>query len=67
MEEDRGTAHWVAPAKAAQRNVCFCVCVSGPMWLNEQQWTSLPHHRPIVASSAVKANAGPSLPSVSIY
>lgn len=48
MEVDCETAQRVAPAKAAQRMVCICVCVSGPMFLSSQQRTSLPHHRSIV-------------------
>lgn len=41
-----GRAQRVAPAKAAQRNVCVCVCA--PMCLSRRGTTSLPHQRSTV-------------------
>lgn len=58
VEVDCGTAQRVAPAKAAQRNVCVCVCVSGPMCLSRQQRTSLPHHRSIVEALLPRLTVG---------
>lgn len=54
-------------AKGTQRNVCIRVYLSGPMCLNEQQRTNVPHHKICCRGSAAKANTGLSKPSVSIY
>ena len=59
VEVDCGTAQRVAPAKAAQRNVCVCVCVSAPMCLSRQQRTSLLHHRSIVEALLPRLTVGP--------
>lgn len=59
VEVDCGTTQRVAPAKAAQRKVCICVCVSGPMCLSRQQRTSLPHHRSIVEALLPRLTVGP--------
>lgn len=59
VEVDCGTAQRVAPAKAAQRRVCMCVCVSVPMCLSRQQRTSLPHHRSIVEVLLPRLTVGP--------
>lgn len=56
---DCGRAQRVAPAKAAQRNVCICVCVSGPMCLSRQGRTSLPHHRSSVDGLLPRLTVGP--------
>lgn len=59
VEVDYGSAQRVTPAKAAQRNVCICICVSDPMCPSRQQWITFPHHRSIVEALLPRLTVGP--------